>query len=149
MNLVDMLAQLVTSFIASAAFGLIFNVPSSALMQCGAVGMLGWLIYVIAAYLGMDAVPATLIAAFLVSVVSQLFSKLYKMPMIVFSASGIIPLVPGGIAYDAMRNVVENQYDTAVQLSAKAFMISGAIAIGLVFSEVIGQIIKRSERRQH
>ncbi|MDQ0114280.1 threonine/serine exporter family protein [Paenibacillus harenae] len=144
----DMPAQLVTSFIASAAFGLIFNVPRTALPQCGAVGMLGWLVYVMATELGMDEIPATLIAAFLVSVVSQLFSKLYKMPMIVFSVSGIIPLVPGGIAYDAMRNVVENQYDAAVQLSAKAFMISGAIAIGLVFSEVIGQMIKKSERRR-
>lgn len=144
----DIFAQLVTSFIASAAFGLIFNVPKNALLQCGAVGMLGWLIYVMATELGMDAIPATLIAAFIVSVVSQLFSKLYKMPMIVFSVSGIIPLVPGGIAYDAMRNVVENQYDAAVELSAKAFMISGAIAIGLVFSEVIGQMIKRSERQR-
>jgi len=77
-------------------------------------------------------------------VLSQLLAKIYKTPIIIFSVSGIIPLVPGGLAYDAMRNIVENQYDVAVQLAAKAFMISGAIAIGLIFSEVINQVIRKS-----
>lgn len=108
--------------------------------------MIGWFIYVSCTQLALDAIPSTLIAAFVVTVISQLFSKLYKTPIIVFSVSGIIPLVPGGLAYDAMRNVVEDNYDIAVQLAVKAFMISGAIAIGLVFSEVINQIIRKSER---
>ncbi|WP_424768422.1 threonine/serine exporter family protein [Paenibacillus sp. sgz302251] len=138
--------QLFTSFIASAAFGLIFNVPKRTLIHCGAVGMIGWLVYVSCIELSLDAIPATLIAAFVVTVISQLFSKLYKTPIIVFSVAGIIPLVPGGLAYDAMRNVVEDNYDSAVQLAVKAFMISGAIAIGLVFSEVVNQIIRKSER---
>lgn len=138
--------QLITSFIASTAFGLIFNAPKRTLIHCGIVGMIGWFIYFSCIELSLDAITATLIAAFIVTVLSQLFSKLYKTPIIVFSVSGIIPLVPGGLAYDAMRNVVEDNYDIAVQLAVKAFMISGAIAIGLVFSEVINQIIRKTER---
>lgn len=144
----NVLAQVITSFIASAAFGFIFNSPRKLLPHCGFVGMAGWLVYYIGMELGIDVIPATLLASFLVTVLSQLFSKLYKTPIIVFSVAGIIPLVPGGLAYDAMRNVVENQYDTAVQLAVKAFMISGAIAIGLISSEVINQIIRRSGRRK-
>ena len=30
--------------------------------------------------------------------------------MIIFSVAGIIPLVPGGTAYNAMRNIVEKDY---------------------------------------
>lgn len=142
-----MIEQLITSFIASAAFGIIFNVPKRMLAHCGTVGMIGWLIYVICTELSLNIIPATLIAAFIVTIVSQLFSKQYKTPIIVFNVSGIIPLVPGGIAYDAMRNVVLNQYNLAVQLAVEAFMISGAIAIGLVFSEVINQIIRKLPTR--
>ncbi|WP_102348167.1 threonine/serine exporter family protein [Bacillus sp. Marseille-P3661] len=142
-----MVAQLVTSFIASAGFGVIFNVPKNALFQCGFVGMVGWFIYVyLEQYLIVDTVLATLIAAFFIAVVSQIFSKLYKTPIIVFNVSGIIPLVPGGLAYNAMRHFVENDYNSALQLAAKAFVISGAIAIGLVFSEVINQMIRRRSR---
>jgi uncharacterized membrane protein YjjB (DUF3815 family) len=48
------------------------------------------------------------------------------------------------MAHNAMRNFVENDYNIAVALAAKAFMISGAIAFGLVFSEVINQVIRRA-----
>jgi uncharacterized membrane protein YjjB (DUF3815 family) len=138
-----MIAQLITSFIASAGFGVLFHAPRKALIHCGMVGMLGWILYFWLVTTGIDGVPASLVAAFLVAILSQLFAKRYKTPVIVFNVSGIIPLVPGGLAYDAMRNFVENDYSLAIQLAAKAFLISGAIAIGLVFSEVINQVIRK------
>ncbi|RAK23070.1 uncharacterized membrane protein YjjB (DUF3815 family) [Anoxybacillus vitaminiphilus] len=139
-----MIEQLVTSFISSAAFGIIFNVPKKLLLNGGLVGMLGWLIYFLFVQSNFDSVLATFVAAFFVAIISQLFARMYKTPMTIFSVSGIIPLVPGGLAYEAMRHVVMNDYSMAIQLAAKAFMISGAIAIGLVFSEVINQVIKKS-----
>ncbi|WP_210363997.1 threonine/serine exporter family protein [Bacillus sp. REN3] len=136
--------QLITSFIASAAFGIIFNAPKESLIKCGLSGMIGWIAYFALDYNGFGTIFATLIASFLIAVVSQIFAKAYRTPIIIFSVAGIIPLVPGGLSYDAMRNFVENDYGTAVALAAKASMISGAIAVGLVFSEVINQVIRRS-----
>lgn len=137
--------QLVTSFIAAAAFSVIFNAPKNRLIQCGLVGMFGWLVYTVCTVNGIDTVVATVAAAVLVAVLSQLCAKYYKTPIIIFTVSGVIPLVPGGLAYDAMRNFVENDYNMAIQLAAKAFLISGAIAIGLVFSEVINQMIRKAK----
>jgi uncharacterized membrane protein YjjB (DUF3815 family) len=139
-----MIEQLLTSFIASAAFGIIFNVPKKLLLNGGLVGMIGWFIYILFVEYDFDPILATFVATFFVAMISQLFARIYKTPMTIFSVSGIIPLVPGGLAYEAMRHFVINDYNTAIQLAAKAFMISGAIAMGLVFSEVINQIIKRA-----
>jgi uncharacterized membrane protein YjjB (DUF3815 family) len=141
-----MIGQLIASFMASAGFGILFNVPKGTLAKCGFVGMTGWLVYVLLVDRSLSEIAASLGASFVVTVSSQLLAKVYKTPIIVFSVAGIIPLVPGGLAYDAMRNVVENQYGQAVQLAAKAFMISGAIAIGLVFSEVVHHIVRRAGR---
>jgi uncharacterized membrane protein YjjB (DUF3815 family) len=138
------LEQLVTSFIASAAFGIIFNAPKESLIKCGLSGMIGWIVYFALDYNGFGTIFATLLASFLIAVISQVFAKVYRTPIIIFSVAGIIPLVPGGLAYDAMRNFVENDYSTAIALAAKASMLSGAIAVGLVFSEVINQVIRRS-----
>ncbi|RSK26664.1 threonine/serine exporter [Bacillus sp. HMF5848] len=135
--------QLVTSFIASAGFGIMFNIPKQSLIKCGLVGMLGWIVYILLTLNKIDPVVATLSASFFIAVTSQFFAKFYKTPVIIFSVAGIIPLVPGGLAYDAMRHFVENDYNTATNLAARAFMISGSIAIGLVFSEVINQIIRK------
>jgi uncharacterized membrane protein YjjB (DUF3815 family) len=144
----ETIEQLATSFIASAAFGILFNAPKKSLIKCGTVGTIGWLVYFWMESSGVDAVGATISAAFFVAFTSQFFARAYKTPIIIFSVAGIIPLVPGGLAYDAMRNFVENDYNTAISLAARAFMISGAIAIGLVFSEVINQIIKNARRVQ-
>lgn len=142
------LQQIITSFIASAAFGMIFNAPRKALMQCGFAGMVGWMLYIWLQEMEVNPVTATVVAAFWVTMISYFFAKTYKTPIIVFSVSGIIPLVPGGLAYDALRHVAQNQYDLAVQLGARAFMISGAIALGLILAEVTNQVIKKASRVQ-
>jgi uncharacterized membrane protein YjjB (DUF3815 family) len=142
-----MIAQLFTSFIASAAFGIIFNVPKKSILQCGLVGMVGWLLYYGLVENAVDSVLATLAAAFLVAMISQAFAKIYKTPIIIFNVSGIIPLVPGGLAYDAMRNFVSNDYNSAVQLAVRTFMLSGAIAMGIVFSEVMNQLLKKYNKK--
>jgi uncharacterized membrane protein YjjB (DUF3815 family) len=138
-----LIEQLVTSFIAAAGFGIIFNVPKESLVKCGFVGMVGWITYIVLWNNGMDMILATVIASFLVAVISRIFARAYKTPIIIFIVAGIIPLVPGGLAYDAMRNFVENNYNAAINIAAKAFLISGSIAIGIVFSEVVSQIIDK------
>lgn len=142
-----MIVHLITSFFATAAFAILFNAPRRSLIKCGFVGMAGWFVYISLVKYDYDAVIASFIAAFIIAVISQIFAKMYKTPIIIFSISGIIPLVPGGSAYDAMRHFVENDYNTAIQLAAKAFMISGAIAVGLVISEVLNQLILKIGKR--
>ncbi|WP_019242131.1 MULTISPECIES: threonine/serine exporter family protein [Bacillus] len=144
----EYLAQLVTSFIGSAGFGVIFNVPKESLAKCGFVGMAGWLCYYILSQNGIDIIPATAMAATLIALISQFFAKMYKTPLTIFTVGGIIPLVPGGLAYNAMRHFVENDYNMAISLAAKCFLISGSIAIGLVFAEVLHQIVMRFRRRK-
>ncbi len=143
-----MIEQFITSFIASSAFGIIFNAPAKSLFKCGFIGMVGWMIYFGLYESTNDSVFSSIIASFFIAIISQFFAKAYKTPVIIYNVSGIIPLVPGGLAYDAMRQVVENNYNEAIPLAAKAFMISGAIAIGLVLSEVINQIIRKVNLRK-
>jgi uncharacterized membrane protein YjjB (DUF3815 family) len=138
------LAQLVTSFLSSAGFGILFNAPKKVLIQCGFNGMAGWIVYYLLVQNEVDAVPATILAAILVALISRAFSKLYKTPIIIFNVSGIIPLVPGGMAYNAMRSFVLNDYYYAVQYSTRVMLLAGGIAMGLMFSEVLNQIVLKT-----
>ncbi|WP_249869289.1 threonine/serine exporter family protein [Oceanobacillus saliphilus] len=140
------ITQLITSFIAASGFGILFNAPRNSLIQCGLVGMFGWILYYFLVERGMDVVPATIFAAILVALLSHICSRYYKMPIIIFNVSGIIPLVPGGIAYNAMRHFVENDYYTAIQLSTQVILLAGGIAIGLMFSEVVNQVVRKVGR---
>ena len=106
--------------------------------------MTGWLIYSLFNGISGDPVQASFLGAFMVALVAHIFAKRFRTPMIIFSVAGIIPLVPGGMAYNAMRHIVEKDYLTAISFASGAFMVSGAIAMGLVFAEVIIQLIFRS-----
>jgi uncharacterized membrane protein YjjB (DUF3815 family) len=141
-----LLAQMVTSFIAAATFALLFNAPRNMLINCGFVGMVSWTVYYLLVERGVDAVAASLVASFVVAVISQLFAKRFKTPVIIFNISGIITLVPGGLAYDAMRHFVLNDYNVAMQLAAKVLLIAGGIAVGLVLSEVLNQVLTRTKK---
>lgn len=141
----EYIEQLITSFIASVGFGVIFNVPRNRLIQCGIVGVISWSIYFGLALYGMNIILASGVASFFVAIVSQLFSKYYRTPVIIFSVCGIIPLVPGGMAYNAMRSFVENDYGVAVGLTINTLMISGAIVMGVILSEVVNQWIRSSK----
>ena len=136
------------SFLAAGAFGVVFNAPRRTLVSCGLVGMSGWLIYRICFLAFDDSVQATFAGAFAVALVAHILAKKFKMPMIVFSVAGIIPLVPGSKAYNAMRNIVENNYLEAIAFAADALMVSGAIAMGLVFAEVLMQMFFKQQARR-
>ncbi|WP_018665304.1 threonine/serine exporter family protein [Heyndrickxia acidiproducens] len=143
-----MFQQLLTSFIASAGFGIIFNAPRRTLIQCGVVGMIGWGIYYLFYMYQLNVVYGTFIAAFFVGIISQIFARLYKTPILNFTVGGIIPLVPGGLAYDAMRHFVQYDYNGAVSLASRVLLLSVAIAIGLLTSEVANQFIRKIPYRQ-
>ena len=143
----DILIQIGLSFLATSCFAVIFNVPVKVLPWCGIVGSIGWTIYSLLSQTGVYEVHASFVGAFVVVIVAHIYARRFRMPMIVFSVSGIIPLVPGGIAYNAMRNIVENDYLMGMEYGMRAFLISGAIAMGLVFAEVIMQVMYRIFRK--
>lgn len=137
------LAHAVTSFFASSGFAVLFNAPRKSLFPCGVVGMLGWLVHIGLVELHFLAVPATVIASIAVGVLSRMSAVVFKKPILIFYVAGIIPLVPGGVSYNAMRSFIESDYFGGVELAAEVLILSGGIAIGLIFSEVMNQFWKK------
>lgn len=144
------IATFYSSFIATMAFGILFNVPRRSLASGGLVGMIGWVIYIgLIDYLQLNAVLATLISAFSIATLSQSLARYHKMPATLFSVTGIIPLVPGALAYDTIRQFMENDYTEGVQLGTKTLMLAGAIAFGLIFSGVITNTLHRFKQTKY
>ncbi|OLN18931.1 hypothetical protein BUE67_12990, partial [Corynebacterium diphtheriae] len=60
-------------------------------------------------------------------------------PAIIFMVTGIIPLVPGGLAFDATKNLVLLQFGKAINTMLEVTLIAGAIALGLLFADQISK----------
>lgn len=126
------LVQFIFSFLASAAFAIIINVPRRSLVACGLTGSVSWMLYwVIVEVFSGNAALGSLIGAVGVAAVSYLFSKILKMPVTIFNIPGIVPLVPGGLAYQAVRNIVIGNYEKGAYFTVQAVMIAGAIGVRL------------------
>ena len=143
-----MFAQVVTSFFASAAFGVLFNTPKESVFKAGLVGMICWVIYYGLVELGVNTNLSTLLAAFVVGGISSFFARRYKTPIIIFTVSGIIPLVPGGLAYYSMKSWVEKDYNLAIDYSTQVFMFAGSIALGLILAEVLNKLMLTYYKRK-
>ncbi|EUJ51026.1 threonine/serine exporter family protein [Paenilisteria rocourtiae] len=137
------LMQLAFSFLATLAFAIITNVPRRSLIECGLTGTFGWMTYWILMHLDAGTTMSTLAGAFVVAIASFFFAKSKRLPVTIFNVPGIVPLVPGGLAYQAVRNFVLGDYLEAISFSVRVALVAGAIAAGLVLSEVLNHSIRR------
>lgn len=144
----DYIVQLVVSFVAISGLAIIFNAPIKLIPHCGIVGAVAWTVNYTLTQNGVDAVQSSFVGAFIVAIIAHLFARIFKVPMLVFSVAGIISMVPGSTAYNAMRHMIEFNYIIALEYAMRAMMIAGAIALGLICAEVCMtlflKLIKRS-----
>ena len=102
------------SFISTVLFSIIFNAPKKLLVACGFVGAVAWTIYQFTVGMDLGKVGASFLGSLILGLMSHTMSRRYKRPVIIFIVPGIIPLVPGGAAYEATRYLVSNNYTYAV-----------------------------------
>ena len=113
------------------------------MLACGFVGALAWTIYQFTVGMDLGKVGASFLGSLILGLMSHTMSRRYKRPVIIFIVPGIIPLVPGGAAYEATRYLVSNNYTYAVNTFLEVTLISGAIAFGILVSEIIYYIYTR------
>lgn len=133
--------QFILSFFASMGFGILFNAPRRALISCGLTGAAGWLVYFTFMDMGVTQIVSSFAGGIVLTAVSIYNARYLKMPLVIFITCGIIPLVPGGIAYQAMRNVVLENYQLAISYGIEAALIASAIALGIITSEMFHSLV--------
>jgi uncharacterized membrane protein YjjB (DUF3815 family) len=93
--------------IAALGFAILFNVPPRTLVLCALNGAVAyasraWLTQ--AGLVGIE--TATLVAATLVGFLGIIFGQRQHAPALLFVVPGVIPLVPGALAFRTMINIL-------------------------------------------
>ncbi|KQL47020.1 threonine/serine exporter family protein [Brevibacillus choshinensis] len=137
-----LLKGLALSLVSSMAWCVLFNVPVRTIFAGGIAGMVGYVVYSLLPLLNAEVLLSTFVSAAIVSLLSQVMSIFLRVPSTNFSVAGIIPLVPGSLAYKAMLAFVNNDYIGGITLATKTMMVAGAIASGLIFGISVVTIVK-------
>lgn len=144
----QVLLQVGFSYLATVAFGICTNVPHRALNACGLTGVAGWLVYWGLVQLKLGHMLPNLVGAFVIAMVSLFFARHDKIPVIIFNIPSLVPLVPGGIAYRAVRAFVLGDYTQGIGFMVQVMMIAGAIAVGFMLARLVsspGQLVRRRD----
>ena len=139
-------AAFIFSFIAAAEFAILFQAPKKSLPVSGVIGAVGWVVYIyIRKDLNYDSFYAMFAATVALSLLSELAARIFKQPVTVFVIPGIIPIVPGLGMYKGMAAVIENNYDTGVNILITTVMDASAIALGMMLMTSVFRVFKLSK----
>ena len=128
-----MIKELIASAIGTVAFALLFGVPTTYYLTCGAIGAAGWLMYRLMLAINMGATFAVFFAAVVIVLLSRFSAVWQKCPATVFLITGIFPLVPGAKVYWAAYYLVTNQIAEFQESGFAAVKIMVAIVLGIIF----------------
>lgn len=132
----------VSAFFAAGAFALLFHAPRRTVFPSCAIGMAGYLLYVVLAEAGTGAVSCYFFGALLMSALCEMAARRLKMPATVFLSSSLVTLVPGYDLYQLMLSLVQNDGSLAAAHGVAALQGVMAIAAATAVCSVVFRAIK-------
>lgn len=118
------------AFSACVAFGIIFNLHGVGRLIGGAGGALGWLVYLL-----LDSsLLGAFFAAMAIGAFSEMMARLVRCPATGYLLISLLPLVPGGGVYYAMRYCVAGERDLFLQTLLNTFGMAATLAVGAMMA---------------
>ena len=127
--------------IPAIGFGMIFNVPRSALPLCALGGALTYGVREVLLHQHLSIELSTFIAATTIGIIGVFWSRRYVMPRPVYTVPSIIPMIPGKYAYEMMISLVSMNTDGVTNALLSSFIENGLHAISILFAIAFGLVL--------
>lgn len=131
MDVTNVITQLVTAFVGSLGFALMFGMRKRYLMASSLGGMVTWGIYMAMNAWLSSSFLACLAASSFAIIYSEVLARIYKTPATMFIMPSVVPLVPGGPLYYAMSEAVRGNMQQAGFYGRETLLFALAIASGI------------------
>ena len=141
--------QLVSAFLGTAGFAVLFGAPRDQYLPVGLCGLAGWTVYLLMMRLtGSSVIEATFVATLAVVLVSRFMAVRRRCPVIVFQICGVFPLIPGAGIFWTAYYVVVKELGVAVTTGFTALGVAVAIVLGIIFvTSIPGRFFKIVDRK--
>ncbi len=125
------------AFGACVGFCLLFNIHGPGIGICCAGGALGWLVYLLMGLCWSGSFLRYLIAALVITLYSELMARIRRCPVTSYLIVALLPLVPGGGIYYAMRHCIAGDNYRFLTTLLETFGIAGALALGVLLGSSV------------
>lgn len=100
--MIAIVRDVVLAFLVAVAWGVLFGTPSRVLWVAGLLGGCGHGVRFLLLALGLNIIPATLVASVLIGLFGIFFAHRVNNPPVVFTMPACITMIPGMYAYRSM-----------------------------------------------
>ena len=111
-------------------FTLVFNILGPGKLIAGCGGALGWLVYL----LGGETILAGFFAAMAISLFSEVMARIRRCPVTGYQLVALLPLVPGGGIYYAMRYCLAGDTEQFLSALLDTLGMAAALAVGVILA---------------
>ena len=136
MNYIEVLAATFSTFF----FGIIFSLTKKKLFYSSFAGGLGWYTHL----LFFKELGYSKTASYVVSIFSEIISRLKRTTVTTTLIPALIPLVPGGGIYYTMSFFVENRLPEAFEKGRETIFLTVALSVGIFLISTFSQILNRT-----
>lgn len=137
----SLLIEVLATFLATIAFGILFNIHGKNLFFAGIGGGLGWFIYKVCLSLGFSVILSMFFGSIVISAYSEICARILKTPVTIIVVAALIPLVPGGGMYNTMYEAIQGDAMTTWNQAIMTISSAGALALGVLFVSSITRLI--------
>ncbi len=143
------LIQILSGFVGSFCFGILFNMRGKRLIAASVGGLLSWGLFVIISY----AVPSEPINYFLVAAVISLYSeilaRIIKTPAAPIVTTALIPLIPGGSLYYTMASAFDSDFSVFLEKATYTLKLASALALGIIVVTAIFHLYSTMQSKKN
>ena len=135
------LIQLITAFLGSLGFAMLFNIRKDKLLLCSLGGLLAWSVYLSAGFLSGNDVIRYFLASIVFTIYAEIMARIKKTPATIFIVSAAIPLIPGGYLYETMQYVMLHDWASFSAKGLTTLLLAFAIVAGMLVAVTLRQIL--------
>jgi uncharacterized membrane protein YjjP (DUF1212 family) len=137
--------QIAAAVALSVAFAVLLQQERRTVLVVGLNGGVGWTVYAAMHVTGgISPVASTAVAAGLVGLFGQLFSRYQFSSALPYVTAAIGPLLPGSATYFGLLGIAEDKFDTGLASLFKAVALALAIAIGVNLGGEISRLFLKA-----
>ena len=148
----ELLVQIITSFITSVTFAIMFRISRRHLICVGVCGTITYAVYYTVLFFSSSLFAAGFISSMVTALYAEIFARLRRAPTIVFVLTGIVPTVPGGSLYRGMRDLLLknmsgsfNNFGSTLEVGIG--IAGGIVAVSILFGIAMDTVAKYKKKR--
>ena len=135
--------ELVTAFLGSLGFALLFHVRREKLLLASLGGLLAWGVYLLMGFVSGQDVVRYFFASVALTVYAETMARVVKCPATLFIITAAVPLIPGGSLYHTMKFFMEGNFTACSIQGLNTVLLAVSIAVGILFPTSVFQLYQK------